>query len=72
MRNRRMHRYEVVPQVPTRWDRFCYANRIDDPIVALQNGKRKLIVDWVHRYSDSAYVPTQVREKLGLKSRWDS
>ena len=65
-------KFEKVPAMPTRWERFCYANRIDNPLAALQNGKRKLIVDWVHRHHDNAFIPENVLEVLGTQSRWEN
>lgn len=72
LNNMRMQRHEVVPATPTRWERFCYANRIDDPMAALQNGKRKLIIDWVHKHHDNAFIPENVLESIGCSSRWEN
>lgn len=69
--NRKMQRLEIVPSMPTRWDRFLFKHSIDDPMVALQNGKRSIIREWVHRNHDSAYVPLTVLEELKCKTRWD-
>ncbi len=72
LRNRRMQRLEVVPATPTQWEQFCLVNRIDDPLTALQNGKRQIIKDWVHKHHDNAFVPELVLLELGMQSRWES
>lgn len=65
-------KFEKVPAMPTRWERFCYTNRIDNPLAALQNGKRKLIADWVYKNHDNAFIPELVLEELQCKTRWES
>ena len=70
--SRKMQRKEIVPAMPTRWDRFCYANRIDDPLEALSNGKRKLVRDWVLRHYNNSFVPEKVLEELQIETRWIS
>lgn len=73
MRNSKLKApFEVVPPIPTRWERFCYANHIDDPLVALLNGKRKLITEWVQRHHDNAFIPENVLEFLDMNSRWEN
>ena len=72
LRNRKMQRHDIVPAMPTRWERFCYANHIDDPLAALGNGKRKLISDWVYKNHDNAFIPELILEELQCKTRWES
>ena len=72
LRNAKMlSRWEVVPAVPTRWERFCYANRIDNPLIALRNGQRALIAEWVLRNRDTAFIPMDVLDFLSITTRWD-
>lgn len=67
-----LSKWEVVPATPTRWELFCCANRIDDPLAALQNGKRKLIIDFVHKHHDNAFIPEPVLLDLGIITRWEN
>ncbi len=66
-----MQRVEIVPPVPTKWDRFCFANHIDEPMIAVRNGQRALIVEWVLRHRDSAFIPIDVLDFLSITTRWD-
>ena len=70
LRNLNMQRKEVPPALPTHWEIFCLKNKIGDPLAALQNGKRKIIKDWVLRNYNTVYCPEDVLIELGLESRW--
>ena len=70
--NLRMQRLEIQPQQPTRWDLFCAAHQIGDPLSALRNGKRAVIQEWASRHHDNAFIPELVLLELGFVSRWES
>ena len=72
LNNRRMQQKELVPVMVTRWERFLWANKIADPLLALKNGKRKLITEWVHKHHDNAFIPENVLEYLSVTSRWEN
>ena len=72
LRNLNMQRKEVPPAMPTQWERFCVKNGIVDPLVALQNGKRRVIKEWVLAHYNSLYCPEDVLIELGIESRWIS
>ncbi len=69
--NRKLQRVEIVPPVPTKWDMFCFANRIDDPMIALRNGQRVIIAGFVLKHKDSAFIPIDVLDFLSITTRWD-
>ena len=74
--NHRMQRLPVMPEGESRWERLLYRLEIpaaEAPLVILRGGpKAKELKEWIHRYGDSAYVPSAVLEVVGWSSRWDA